>query len=902
MSEEFGKRARKEMLLLAPSAYASDVGKESATLVDFMIDVLQLQKRSIWEDLNTENKAKRIFWQAIISCLEHSTTYTALTKAMPGCKYSLYQIAIDEKRRNKNKWNDLMNFLSKGKYMFPEQEDDEAATTMLIFIKSTNFGTMLPELRQEVTKESFAKLKLIDYYINRIIDWLTKTIMMYYVWGARNTRQNNKNNDDPFIKNILEHRVGSIIFEVLAKWGLVIQGKQPALCIEQQPISEYPNSVESNLFGYVKRATLLMESGRYQFDHNLDSIQVGPKFGTPQSVLQNTKIKNIMGCLQKVVDEQYTPKTVLVIGMITLAIPPFPFHAAKDMLSEAIHNSKLEEEELCDWARLSKLQETPNVHVFTISFEECRNKHYYGFHPHLHKRLDTQDTGTTLVAAARAMLEEYGLDGFDQICIDYFNPQKKYVVGPQCSVSKLAELLKPDGAMYIPFEGSCLEFRDAHGPFEETSLKIEPFQLDTEHLLWNAAQAVPPCFLECRDTSLIIEPHFKICRANSRLEDCFNSEILKWATDHQMHVETRARHKRQCSNSSPDFELQIADEGKKAKTKNHMTVGAKNTYPKERKTANSDWTKTDAKLVVQTVPHFFKDTLLLVIAHGGFWKPRPGLIQGVVHALEQAAKDDTKLSWKGIAKTAEEVTFSNNHGLPIQSRSQLCGRYFMFFSADQKKHDPGAQLPDDWKTLGKNLIDNATMSLIDELALHAAQVIYEDLAKIPWQNLIAVFLVHPGIVETNKAYHQRLHYDRPRPQEGRTFYIHVPLTTDGMMLRILPSVAQKGSGKQSEFVFVPFGCALAIPVNLAHAGVYSKPGSDIINRRLHIVVTERATQSLFTQSEQLDCVGLDDECLPKKTFENAMEPTSEQKEFADMYLMLYRPMLQKALQHPCRLR
>ncbi|CAJ1937047.1 unnamed protein product [Cylindrotheca closterium] len=104
-----------------------------------------------------------------------------------------------------------------------------------------------------------------------------------------------------------------------------------------------------------------------------------------------------------------------------------------------------------------------------------------------------------------------------------------------------------------------------------------------------------------------------------------------------------------------------------------------------------------------------------------------------------------------------------------------------------------------------------------------------------------------------------------------------------MLLRIM----RKGE-KQSEFIFVPFGCALAIPVNLIHAGVYSKPGSKNINRRLHIVVTERDALKYHEKQDHLHINGIEEDQFPSERFEEAMKPNAEQDWFSKMYLKLYK--------------
>ncbi|CAJ1957427.1 unnamed protein product [Cylindrotheca closterium] len=103
-------------------------------LGNFMIDVLgNCQKRSNLDALKKGPDAMKLFWDATIMCLKSNEAYRELTKAVPGSKSSLLDIALDSRKRNKKLWNSFMKFLSKGKYMFPARETNEPVTTMLIF-------------------------------------------------------------------------------------------------------------------------------------------------------------------------------------------------------------------------------------------------------------------------------------------------------------------------------------------------------------------------------------------------------------------------------------------------------------------------------------------------------------------------------------------------------------------------------------------------------------------------------------------------------------------------------------------------------------------------------------------------------------------------------------------------
>ncbi|CAJ1957425.1 unnamed protein product [Cylindrotheca closterium] len=264
--------------------------------------------------------------------------------------------------------------------------------------------------------------------------------------------------------------------------------------------------------------TLLLESGRYNFDHDFDGIQVKNHV----SVIANMRINSLLGC---------PPKMVLAIGMTTLAIPPFPFQTAKDEKSEVIFGCNLSDKELCDWVRLSKLHETPNVHVFTISDDKCLNNHPYGFHPHLHKESNAKDVHI-LVERARDMLKSYGLNGFDQICFDYFIGQT--INAWTSTICELAKLLSPGGALYmLKHKEDWTGEVGADDTFREARLKVEDFKLGSEHWLWNATNAVPPCFLKSSGNSSI-ESHLKISIVSTKENaGLFTINRFQSTTDHQ---------------------------------------------------------------------------------------------------------------------------------------------------------------------------------------------------------------------------------------------------------------------------------------------------------------------------------------------------------------------------------
>ncbi|CAJ1970532.1 unnamed protein product [Cylindrotheca closterium] len=269
---------------------------------------------------------------------------------------------------------------------------------------------------------------------------------------------------------------------------------------------------------------------------------------------------------------------------------------------------------------------------------------------------------------------------------------------------------------------------------------------------------------------------------------------------------------------------------------------------------------------------------------------RPELLKGVASHLKIQAE---KMVWKPIDIDPIEASNSAIQNLSVHTRNERSA-YSMFGwgkigSTGHEWTDDTP--PDDWKDRGRTLLSPETMAEIDQLSLNTARLLYPDLGECTLDDLNHTFLVHPGIVQTKKAYHQRLHYDRPNPEKGRTFFLHVPLTTDGMLLRILPE------GKdRSEFIFVPFGCALAVPVNLAHAGIYAKPGSKIKNSRLHIVVTAR---DAVKYHEKLDVlVSLPESPFPTRRFHDALKPNKEQDRFSQMYVKLLECMETKERNPP----
>lgn len=967
---------------------------------NFMIDVLEnCQKRSRLDDLKTGPDAMKLFWDATIHCLKSNEAYRDLTKHVQGSKSSLLDIALESSKRNKKLWNSFMKFLSKGKYLFPAPEDDEPVTTMLFFLNSTNFARMFPELTKEVTDTSLKKLESIDLYVNSIIHWTTKTLMTYYVWSVRQKRQcNTKNNGDTYVKLILDHRLCSILFLALAKWGLEIPGEGKESWIDPEPISK-DSTIKSNLFRYFQRMTLLLESGRYKFDHDFDRIQVKQH----KSVIANTKIKNLTGYLQMAVGELYPPKTILVIGMVTLAIPSFPFKTAKDEKSEAIFGSNLSDKELGDWARLSKLHEMSNVHAFTMSDEPKDPKHLYGFHPHRHKKSNTKDV-RSLAKAAREMLRIFGFNGFDQICFDYFIGQK--IDTWSSFICELAPLLNPGGALYIPHhdgDGPAGE-PDADEKFRSAKLKVEHFKLGPEHWLWNATDAVPQCFLKsCRNPP--IKTHFKISPVSRKANAGYTVKRLPQPTDHQgpasdksqgsSNRKTKAKagkspSKPKSKEKSPSKDISLGSSNSKTKagtnksppqSKDDAKAGNKNakagespskpkpqdgakpgekrarspnrevdcTQKKQKGATNVSqcvWTKTDAKLVAPEHPPPYLRGVLHALwhLHGGglftketlrkfqslllewfkkepniteatrlerireqvgrfeefhqhsfllpqarhpfnFVLVRPELIKGVVSHLEKHVAEKNML-WKPINIHTDESVRSGNEGLFLDSNNLLSSRssYSMFNwgKTGSKDHDPSDDAPDEWKNRGKSLLTPETMAEIDQVALNAARLIYPDLGDRTLEDLTKVFMVHPGIVQTNKAYHQRLHYDRNKAEEGGTFYLHVPLATEGMLLRILPHRKNR-----SEFIFIPFGCALAIPVDLAHAGIYSYPGSKATNSRLHIIVTERPYLKYHAEKDHLVEIQEPEFQRPSAKLEDLMKPSEEQDRFSKTYLKLF---------------
>lgn len=964
-------------------------------LRDFMIDVLENFQERPKVEITNIGDANDLFWLATLKCLNASQAYRDLTKAIKQMKYSLYSIAKDKSKRHKNKWNEIMKFLMRGKYLFAESDkvDDNAPTMMLRFLRSANVETVLPELTQEVTSDSLAKVEQINTQMKRVIDYLAETLITYYIWSARSTRPKGVNNGDAYLRMIFQHRVGSILVWALEKWGLIIPCiQQSSSCIE--PV-EPP--FKPNLFGYFQRMALLLECGQYKLNHNFDKIKHTSNVKKVKKFtwIPHTTIPDITRCLENTINAPYTPLTVLIIGMVTLKLPPFPFDATEEKQSEATEGSRLSPNELCDWARTSSIQATKaSVHVFTISDKKLPN-HIYGVHPHLHKISDNKSIDA-LVEKARVTLEEHGFDGFDQICFndpDYLNWRETDLVKLQ--IVQLAGLLKADGALYIPHrEGDVMRNQDTQGiALEESNLKAEVCQLDSDHWLWKATEVLPSHLREtCCGSETNIQ--LKISKVTTKAKEATSPDpeqapVIQPKDRSNTGGKNVNGKKKQPVSQPKDSSIAGGKKAPVSKPKDSSKAGGKNVSgtekggprKKKRKHNNNNdsvispqisktrtnWV-TYAEIEDPVVSIHFKNLLysLLYYYKGGlftkatlkvfqekiiewanghdkiplpwleskivtrgcfsddsfhqnaagpfnFLIARPELIAALATHLNNEDNRDNKaktMHWKAIGVhnkvTDAEREFSEQNGLPIVAEKKFQHASYSMFSwgnripskpkedgekgkKEKLKLNTDEQLPDDWKSRGKSLIDTPLRALIDELALHAAQLIYPGMEGKELGELIESYLVHPGIVQTHRRYHQRLHYDRYNQESGKTFYLHVPLKADGMLLRILP----EPQNKTSEFIFVPFGCALAIPVSLAHAGCYGKPG----NRRLHIVVTYRNDQNFFEQFDHLNA--FEGEIFPKAgeqfNEEAAMKPSPEQKNYSDMYLALLDPEVQKAV-------
>lgn len=89
---------------------------------------------------------------------------------------------------------------------------------------------------------------------------------------------------------------------------------------------------------------------------------------------------------------------------------------------------------------------------------------------------------------------------------------------------------------------------------------------------------------------------------------------------------------------------------------------------------------------------------------------------------------------------------------------------------------------------------------------------------------------HPGIVKTNKPFHQKLHQDS---RNLDSYILHLPLSREGLHLRIGWFDDELKIAKQN-FIFVPFGTAILLKSSVWHAGTYGSRG----NIRFHSVISK----------------------------------------------------------------
>ena len=121
-----------------------------------------------------------------------------------------------------------------------------------------------------------------------------------------------------------------------------------------------------------------------------------------------------------------------------------------------------------------------------------------------------------------------------------------------------------------------------------------------------------------------------------------------------------------------------------------------------------------------------------------------------------------------------------------------------------------------------------------------ARSILEKILTIPGE--INNYNIYPGILWTEKAYHQQPHLDRDENMVAlsqQSLIVHLPLTVEGMLLCVWNQM------QSPKMLHTPFGCYSVFKNRQVHAGCYGKKG----NVRFHIVIRHKSTEQTMEKDK-----------------------------------------------------
>ena len=230
----------------------------------------------------------------------------------------------------------------------------------------------------------------------------------------------------------------------------------------------------------------------------------------------------------------------------------------------------------------------------------------------------------------------------------------------------------------------------------------------------------------------------------------------------------------------------------------------------------------------------------------------------------------------------ENMTFIKKHRRLIMKkphREPAGGKcYYYMFHWGSKMTDGGRE----------NLkeVNNKTRLLSPATMFHVQHFAFDILSKLRGQTSLSDYSFYPGVIWTERQYHQRPHVDRDEGMilhDRQSLIIHIPLCKEGMLLCCWD---EKNEPHQE---YTPFGCYTVLKNEQVHAGCYGSPG----NVRFHIVIRHKATERVL-EKDKLDIY----DNLPMLTMDyldkgmkNCAESTEKFSEFHQLVLRSRHPNL-----------
>jgi hypothetical protein len=216
----------------------------------------------------------------------------------------------------------------------------------------------------------------------------------------------------------------------------------------------------------------------------------------------------------------------------------------------------------------------------------------------------------------------------------------------------------------------------------------------------------------------------------------------------------------------------------------------------------------------------------------------------------------------------------------IQIRTGLGERrggkaYYYMFHWGNRKNAEENNVPD-WKdedkffsTLVKDMIDEFAFKITSRFLSKSKSPIDTKESFLEWHSVL------PGMVKTESAYNQAAHTDF----NGWGLIIHMPLSREGMMLRIWDTETVSGSRVASgEYHYIPFGCYFVIPSYVKHSGVYGTKG----NCCFHMIIRRKAAT---WEKDEIKPGQTKDEPENRPNWKNVFnERRNEGSKFCDSYV------------------